>query len=76
MNDLISADAFIIVVDASGVTATIVGGYPATGIYPVALRVTDDNPSPQTDLTVCDIYVHEPPHCPHMSFGNLSVAQV
>jgi hypothetical protein len=52
--------------DAIGVEATIPGGYPATGLYPVALRVTDDRPGgPQTDITVCTINVHEPPHCPH-----------
>jgi hypothetical protein len=55
--------------DATGVTATKAGGYSATGLYPVALRVTDDNPDnlggPQTDIYVCSINVHEPPHCPH-----------
>lgn len=55
--------------DATGVTATLSGGYGATGLYPVALRVTDDNPDnlggPQTDISVCDVNVHEPPHCPH-----------
>ncbi len=52
--------------DGVGINATIVGGYPTTGIYPVALRVTDDNPGdPQTDIYVCDINVHPPPHCPH-----------
>lgn len=55
--------------DATGVTATKSGGYPATGLHPVALRVTDDNPDnlggPQTDIIVCGVNVHEPPHCPH-----------
>jgi hypothetical protein len=57
------------VTDAVGVTATKVGGYSQTGLYPVALRVTDDNPEnlggPQTDIYKCSINVHEPPHCPH-----------
>lgn len=56
-------------VDTTGVTATKAGGYSATGLYPVALRVTDDNPDnlggPQTDIYECAINVHEPPHCPH-----------
>ncbi len=52
--------------DAVGINATIVGGFPATDIYPVALRVTDDTPgNPQTDIYECDIDVHPPPHCPH-----------
>ncbi len=59
--------------DATGVTATKAGGYPATGLYPVALRVTDDNPDnlggPQTGIYVCNIDVHEPPHTPH-AFAN------
>lgn len=57
------------VTDAQGVEATIPGGYSETGIYPVALRVTDDNPDnlggPQTDIYICNVDVHEPPHCPH-----------
>jgi hypothetical protein len=59
--------------DATGVTATKAGGYSATGLYPVALRVTDDNPDNlgghQTDIYVCDVNVHEPPHSPH-AFAN------
>lgn len=55
--------------DSTGVEATIAGGYSVEGIYPVALRVTDDNPDylggPQTDIYVCNVDVHEPPHCPH-----------
>lgn len=55
--------------DASGVETTKVGGYNVAGHYPVALRVTDDNPEylggPQSSIYICDIYVHLPPHCPH-----------
>jgi|GEM_PF-1098100 len=51
--------------DAEGETATKNGGFPSEGYYPVALRVTDDTPGePQTDIFVCQIYVHPPPHCP------------
>jgi hypothetical protein len=57
------------VADATGIEATIPGGYFMTGLYPVALRVTDDNPvylgGTQTDIYVCSVNVHEPPHCPH-----------
>jgi hypothetical protein len=55
------------IVDATGPSATIIGGYSQTGIYPVALRVTDENPDcgPQTNTTICLIDVHPPPHCPH-----------
>ncbi|MCK4659238.1 MAG: hypothetical protein KAV82_06915 [Phycisphaerae bacterium] len=49
-------------------TTTIVDGYPwppDEAWYPVALRVTDDNPlGAQTDMQVCQIHVHGPPHCP------------
>lgn len=61
------------VTDANGMTATISGGYAVEGYYPVALRVTDDNPDnlggPQTDIYVCQVYVHPPPHCPHAFAG-------
>ena len=57
------------VYDTTGVEATIAGGFPAEGHYPVILRVTDDNPNnlggPQTDTYVCNIWIHPPPHCPH-----------
>jgi hypothetical protein len=50
--------------DASGITATITGGFNSTGYYPVGLRVTDNNPvgmgGPQTDTVVCEVYVHPP----------------
>ena len=63
----------VFVPDATGVEATITGGYPATGSYPAALRVTDDNPDylggPQNSIYVCQINVHEPPHCPHAFAG-------
>jgi len=63
----------VFVADAAGVEASLPGGYPATGPYPVALRVTDDNPGylggPQSDVYVCVINVHEPPHCPHAFAG-------
>ena len=40
--------------DATGETATIPGGFDTTGYYPVALRVTDDNPEePQTGIYTC-----------------------
>jgi len=56
--------------DATGETATITGGFSAEGYYPVALRVTDDNPEgAQTDTYECEIYVHPPPHCPHAFSG-------
>ena len=56
--------------DAEGETATITGGYDATGYYPVALRVTDDDPEgAQTSIYTCEIYVHPPPHCPHAFVG-------
>ncbi|VGO17179.1 hypothetical protein PDESU_05774 [Pontiella desulfatans] len=58
------------VADASGITAEIPGGYAVPGIYPVALRVTDDTPSGAlTDIAICEIDVHEPPHCPHAYAG-------
>ena len=56
--------------DGTGVEATIVGGYSETGFYPVALRVWDDTPgSPLSDIYVCEVNVHEPPHCPHAFAG-------
>ena len=56
--------------DAVGEDATIVGGYPAEGYYPVALRVTDDNPEgAKSNIIICEIYVHPPPHCPHAYAG-------
>ena len=56
--------------EATGETATISGGYNLEGYYPVALRVTDDNPEgAQTSIYTCQIYVHPPPHCPH-AFAN------
>jgi hypothetical protein len=55
--------------DATGVTASIPGGFPAEGHYPIGLRVTDDNPGekggPQTDVHVIDVWVHPPCHDPH-----------
>lgn len=48
--------------DAEGIQATKAGGYPATGLYPVVLRVTDDRG--QFDMAIVNINVHEPPHCP------------
>jgi hypothetical protein len=50
--------------DATGEQATM-PGKPDTGIYCVALRVTDDNPEgPLSNTTQCDVSVHPPPHCP------------
>lgn len=50
--------------DATGTTASIPGGFPAQGYYPVGLRVTDDNPAnlggPQTGIHICQIFVHPP----------------
>ena len=58
------------VADSTGVVAEITGGYAVAGIYPVALRVTDDTASGAlTDIAVCDVLVHEPPHCPHAYAG-------
>ena len=54
-------------VQASGAVVTKVGGYPAYGSYPVALRVTDD--AQQTDINVCTVIVKPPPHCPHPDAG-------
>jgi large repetitive protein len=52
--------------DATGETVTITGGFSATGLHPVTLRVTDDNPEgAQTSTYTCQIDVHPPPHCPH-----------
>jgi hypothetical protein len=55
--------------DATGVTASIPGGFPTEGHYPIGLRVTDDNPGekggPQTDVHVIDVWVHPPCHDPH-----------
>lgn len=57
-------------VDAVGPQVTIVDGYPATGLYTVALRVTDDNPfEPQTELVTCDINITEDPTCPNADAG-------
>ncbi len=57
-------------VDAMGGTASIPGGYPEAGVYPAALRVTDDNPNGALqDITICEVIVHEPPHCPHAYIG-------
>ncbi|RZB38211.1 MAG: hypothetical protein SRB2_00557 [Desulfobacteraceae bacterium Eth-SRB2] len=59
--------------DATGRTATIVGGFSTEGYHPVSVRVTDDNPvnlgGPQTSIYPCEIYVHPPPHCPHAFAG-------
>lgn len=48
-------------VQATGQTVTKVGSYAAAGTYPVALRVTDDNPvslgGPQTSLFVCNVVI-------------------
>jgi hypothetical protein len=56
--------------DATGVQATIPGGFPQTGDYPVTLRVTDDNPGgSQSDTFECTVVVHPPPHCPHPVAG-------
>lgn len=56
--------------DATGPTASIPGGFPVEGRYPVHLRVTDDTPGfPQTDVYTCEVYVHPPPHCPHAFAG-------
>jgi hypothetical protein len=61
--DYAAASGFV--ADASGAKVTISGGYPLVGLYPIALKVTDDQDVPQTDIAVCDVNVHEPPHCPH-----------
>ncbi|MGD9972827.1 MAG: DUF1566 domain-containing protein [Desulfatirhabdiaceae bacterium] len=52
-------------VDAQGEQTVIENGFATEGYYPVALRVIDDTLNePQTDLFVCNVYVHLPPHCP------------
>ena len=56
--------------DATGETVTITGGFPETNLYPVTLRVTDDNPEgAQTSTYTCQIDVHPPSHCPHAFAG-------
>ena len=56
--------------DAFGVTAQIPGGFDTAGIYPVTLTVWDDTPGGSlSDTVVCEVYVHEPPHCPHAYTG-------
>lgn len=59
--------------DAAGTKASILGGFPQTGLYPVALKVTDDNPAnlggPQSSTFVCQVNAHPPPHCPHSFSG-------
>jgi len=58
------------VTDTTGAQAEVLGGYGVTGLYPMALRVTDDRPDdPQTDVFVCEVDVHPPPHCPHAFAG-------
>ncbi len=59
-------DGVTFVADATGMTTAIAGGYSIEGVYPVALRVTDDTAGEaQTDITECNLWVHVPPHCPY-----------
>lgn len=59
--------------DAFKTKADIMGGFAVEGFYPVSLRVVDDNPTnlggPQSDVYVCKVNVHPPPHCPHAFAG-------
>jgi hypothetical protein len=59
--------------DATGINATITGGFAAAGYHPVGLRVTDNNPAnsggPQTDIFICQIYVHPPCLNPNADAG-------
>ncbi|HVV81431.1 MAG TPA: HYR domain-containing protein [Kofleriaceae bacterium] len=60
-------------IDASGMYGLKPAGYAATGTYPVALRVTDDNPvalgGPQSSIISCNIIIQPPNNCPHPSAG-------
>lgn len=64
-----SYDEETFVAEATGPVVTIAGGFPETGYYKVALRVTDDNPEnqggAQSSMVAFDIYVHPPCHDPH-----------
>lgn len=56
--------------DYSGPQVLIENGFPIEGYHPVALRVTDDTPGmPQTEITICSIFIHPPPHCPFAEAG-------
>lgn len=59
--------------DATGMNVTLTGGFDEAGYYPVALRVTDNNPAnlggPQTDIYICEIYVHPPCLNPNADAG-------
>jgi hypothetical protein len=55
------------VFDAAGAIAT--HSFGALGIYPVTLRVTDDNPSPKTDTATVDVSVTIPPVGPTANAG-------
>jgi hypothetical protein len=59
--------------DATGINPTIVGGFPTAGYKPVGLRVTDNTPvalgGPQTDIFICQIYVHPPCLNPNADAG-------
>ena len=55
---------------ATGVRATNQSGYSAYATYPIALRVTDDNPQGGgQSIFVCNVVVKPPPHCPQPSAG-------
>lgn len=59
--------------DATGMNVVLTGGFPDAGYHPVRLRVTDNNPAgaggPQTDIYVCEIYVHPPCLNPNADAG-------
>ena len=50
-------------------------GNPLTPVvaFPVALKVTDNNPvslgGPQSSITVCNVIIKPPPHCPQANIG-------
>ena len=60
-------------VEATGAFGLKPAGYAATGTYPVALRVSDDNPvalgGPQSSIISCNIIIQPPNNCPHPSAG-------
>ena len=70
----------------TGVKGIKVGGFPAyteaaNGVpngttFPIALRVTDDNPisqgGAQTSIATCNVVIKPPPHCPQVTAGGPS----
>ena len=60
-------------IEATGAFGQKLAGYAAVGTYPIALRVTDDNPvslgGPQSSIASCTIVIQPPNNCPHPSAG-------